>query len=55
MNATQLRSNIAMVLHWVGLALAVVVLAKLAGANINFVPGSIDALAMVAIACSVAR
>lgn len=54
-NAQQLRSTVAMVLNWIGLIIAVVVVAKLAGANINFIPGSVEALALVAVACSVAR
>lgn len=55
-NANQLRTQVAFVLNWIGLILCVVVVLKqLLGVHVNFIPGSVEALALVAIACSVAR
>jgi hypothetical protein len=55
MDANQVKNTVVTILHWTGLVLTVVVLARLLGANINIIPGSVDALALAAIACSVAR
>jgi hypothetical protein len=42
------------ILGYVALALACIALAKLFGASVNGIPGSVEQLALVAIACKMA-
>lgn len=54
MNASQLRSNVVMVLNWIGLALAAVAGAKFFGVVIP-IRGDVSQTALVAIACLCAK
>ena len=54
MNANDVLATIRKVLGYIGTALAVVALLKLFGVRINVVPGGIEAIALVAIACRMA-
>ena len=54
MNANQLRSNAAMALNWIGIALSAVALAKFFGVVIP-IRGDVSQTALVAIACLCAK
>lgn len=54
MTSNQVLPAIRQILGYIALALAVLALARLAGLSIPSVPGTIEQLALVAIACKMA-